>query len=439
MSEAASLPGGARRYEGTSLEDALARAQADLGSDARVLEANHVRRGGVGGFFAREWVEVIAAPAERPATDVQPTQSVQPVQPARIERLESAAKGTAPVESVLDLADRMNAIERTVHRPVPTEAEAGDGSAPIGVSTELEEFQAVLARVAASVNELSSSLPSATNVDVAARSEATVDHEVTVVTAPPAPPAPTASPPTPRAPRIHTTRRVPPRAPRVERRERAAALARSSTSVSASLVALGVPERLVPHDFEAIGLRNALAESLVGLPGVVPLPTTRGVVIAVVGNGSAPVDLAVRLLEEQGLPSDALVVASPGELPGVPVWLQIDDGAAAAERRQSWRRRERATVVAVPCVGPNGPAFARDVLDNLEPTLVWGVVEAYRKPEDVSEWCERLGGVDALALVGLRDTASPAAVMRTGIAIGRVDGEPATPLHWADLLTERLT
>ena len=47
-----------QRFEGRNLEDALARACADVGREARVVGAERVRSGGIGGFFARERVEI---------------------------------------------------------------------------------------------------------------------------------------------------------------------------------------------------------------------------------------------------------------------------------------------------------------------------------------------------------------------------------------------
>jgi hypothetical protein len=83
-------------------------------------------------------------------------------------------------------------------------------------------------------------------------------------------------------------------------------------------------------------------------------------------------------------------------------------------------------------------AWAAEVLAALEPTAVWGIVEASRKVEDISAWSGGLGGLDALCLTGLDDTVSPAAPLRTGVPVALLEGEPATPERWADLLLARL-
>lgn len=50
-------------FDGPQLEEVLERVGRELGPDAVILDAQRTRRGGVGGFFAKEWFEVtVAAP-----------------------------------------------------------------------------------------------------------------------------------------------------------------------------------------------------------------------------------------------------------------------------------------------------------------------------------------------------------------------------------------
>jgi hypothetical protein len=95
-------------------------------------------------------------------------------------------------------------------------------------------------------------------------------------------------------------------------------------------------------------------------------------------------------------------------------------------------------VVAVDAPLGRSGEWARQVFDALEPTMVWGAVEATRKPEDVAEWSEQLGGFDALGATDLDGTVSPAAILQCGIPVGRLEGRPATPLRWASVLAPRL-
>jgi hypothetical protein len=359
------------RFEGATLDEALARARAAHGADARVVAANHVRRGGVGGFFARESVEVIVHAPERDAI-VPRSAAMRPAPPARPERPSVAVPG------IIDLAERMNAVEQAVHEPVRTP--------PV-------DFESVLARV--------------------------TTHAPTAGSAPPG------------------SQEIPSREPNVARPRRAGGRERV-VAPGAALAALGVPDRYIPVGLPpdvVNGQRRALlAESFAALPVPPALPAARGVVVAVTALDGDAVALARALLAELELPEDALVVASPEDAPGIPAWLHVDGASAAEERRRSWRRRDRPTVVALPDSDREARPFARVVLDALEPTVVWGTVDARRKPEDVVAWSSEIGGVDVLALRGCDDTVSPAALLSTGIPVGRIDDAPATSARWAELL-----
>ena len=86
-----------------------------------------------------------------------------------------------------------------------------------------------------------------------------------------------------------------------------------------------------------------------------------------------------------------------------------------------------------------GLRWAREILDNLEPTVTWAIVDAGTKREDIAYRVEQLGGVDVLALDGLDTTVSPAAALELGIPVGRLEQEHASPLTWTELLLERLS
>jgi hypothetical protein len=73
------------------------------------------------------------------------------------------------------------------------------------------------------------------------------------------------------------------------------------------------------------------------------------------------------------------------------------------------------------------PTPRRRILDRLEPTITWAVVDASRKAEDVGHRITLLGGVDVIAITGIADTISPAAILSLGIPIGRIGSNPSTP------------
>jgi len=56
----------------------------------------------------------------------------------------------------------------------------------------------------------------------------------------------------------------------------------------------------------------------------------------------------------------------------------------------------------------------------------------------VARWSGALGGTDALALDNIDTTASPAAAVRLGIPVARLDGQPATAARWTATIVDRI-
>jgi hypothetical protein len=185
-------------------------------------------------------------------------------------------------------------------------------------------------------------------------------------------------------------------------------------------------------------LRRALEAAL---PVLAPMPRSAASVVAVVGPRGQVMETARALAVDLGTPKDEVALATQRN-----VWRQQDRVIAspedAVEERRSWRWRGHPSVVAIEvAVRPDGAgaAWAGAMLRAFEPTMCWGVAEASRKPEDVAAWSAALGGLDALALVDLDGTTTPAAALTTSLPVGRLDGHPATPEVWARVLCSRLT
>jgi len=213
-----------------------------------------------------------------------------------------------------------------------------------------------------------------------------------------------------------------------------------------ALARIGLPEDIrraaaaVPAPAAGADPSAWLLGLLGDLPAAPRLPQGPGSVIVVVGARDAALHLSRQLAAELGLDPDSLLIASPNyKGRAVPAERRLASVDAAAEARSSWRRRPRPTVVAVDAPLGRPAEWARRVIDALEPTMVWGAADATRKPEDLFEWSEQLGGFDAFGITGTDTTVSPAAVLQCGIPVGRLEGRPATPLLWASLLAPRLT
>jgi hypothetical protein len=175
------------------------------------------------------------------------------------------------------------------------------------------------------------------------------------------------------------------------------------------------------------------------LPRPEALPTHQGSLIAIVGQRHAALEIAESFATMLGTSPDDVLIATRTARAKVDPDRRIDCVDTALEQRRTWRRRRRPTIVAVEAeVGRRQTGWASSMLDAVEPTQVWGVVDATRKAEDIRDWAIRVGGLDALAVTGLDDTASPASVLSVGVPVGLLDGEEATPLRWTTLLAARL-
>ena len=369
-----------RRFEGETLEAALEQVHTALGDDAVITGANKVRKGGLGGFFARETFEVVVDVDDDRDDDFE------------IDLPPAAAAPTAEPMSPLSLLELAESVS--------------DEEARTALDSNPLEFDAVLNQVIRSEMQAPAPMPVAAPMPAAA--------PMSVAAPMPAP----------------MPRSRPLQAERVTRLP-------ESICNPVELVRLGVPDQLAQRASRGLDLTDAIAAALEHLPRPEPLPTSGGTVIAVVGDRTNAMNLASTIAKELHISRQSIVLASESTRNARAV--QLCTPQEAYDIRRSWRRRKTPTIVAIECeVGRMGNDWAEHVLDALEPSMTWATVDASRKPEDVSDWSNRLGGIDALALLDLDDTTSPASVLRTGIPVGFLDGELATPDTWAEILTDRI-
>jgi hypothetical protein len=388
------------RFEGAELEDLLERVRTEVGPDARIIGANKIRKGGVGGFFAREGYEVIVdmseeLPNSRKPSSPPPPAPDTPTPPKR-------PKSSRVAASVLDLVDEVNDSER---EQVIDLSEAS-------VSTERGDFGAMLARLSRELDEEEQLGLRTLDTPVAPNDHYRRVTADAVATAPAMAPAP---------------------APAPARTPVMPALPASAPLPDERLLALGLPRQFVPSSAAHADIRGALVQRLAQLPAPPAVPNSAGVVIAIVGIGTAPIALARRLADELEVDPEHVMLASPEAM------SDVSHPEEAEALRRSCRRRSEATIVACSIgAGRAQLGWAHRVLDKLEPTMTWAVVEASCKPEDIGHRVSLLGGVDVLALTGVADTATPATVLALGIPVGRIGSKPATPAAWADLLLDRI-
>lgn len=482
-----------QRFEAPTLDLAVQAAKDALGDNAHIVGANRVRRGGVGGFFAKEYVEVEAEePGNKPKGTAQaspltgrngtPSSGAGPKQPLRGSAAGPSAigpvtsVGTRPQmataqpgavaalgpslpddalsdlieemahsgpSSILDLAERVN-TEQTRFALSQDNTPVGDMISAVRAS---DDFSDMLQRIAAEAGLLSGEDAGATGGP-----EIEVHHSGAILAdlresghqgaQRPDTGRPDAGRPdfglhgvgagdgTP-APGVPAARPGPAVAP-----------AGVLTSRHTALRQLGLPVLALPASLATGPVEQLEADLCAALEAALPplpaLPREATSVVAVVGERKDLLSAAKALAGELGTPAQEITLATRRG-----VWRQqqevIASPEAASERKRGWRWRERPAVVAIETsVHPDGDAWVTAVLRALEPTMCVGVVEATRKPEDVAAWSQALGGLDALAVTDLGSTTSPAALLGGPVPVARADGHPATAAFWAHQLCARL-
>ncbi len=460
-----------RKYEGHDIGELLERVRMDHGADAKIVAANRCRSGGIAGFFATEGFEVIVeisesgkepspkrrvGRAERaagdrvkdrdtpasslptlPARDSRQTR-VRPARPARVRSSDESDTSPA-LASLIAAAD---AAERYG---------SGEGRSRPRASGN-DEFSSVLERAVGSVgrgDRFDGSLPDAgepgrtaspdqsgrrvrrrllgrkrrlghtRNSAQGGHAAGTSDRVVDIAALERAGLVPSLTPPASEP-----------------GGRRHGGIRRGDETSTAALSELGVPSRWL---LQQSGGHASLGAVLANLTPPPPMITTPGTTIAVVGELGLVVDVAralcVALRQDPGTCVLLTTALRPDGFRGEVINI-IDE---LPDRREQWARRSTVTVVAVDIgFARHDITWGRLAVHSLRPTMRWGAIGATRKAEDVRAWARGIGGLHALAVTGMSETASPASILESGVPVGRIDGQVASRDLWQRLLQDRL-
>jgi hypothetical protein len=433
--------------EGPDIEQLLARVRDEHGGHARIVSAEKVRTGGLGGFFARQRFELAVEVDDEDLYEGEASVGKNGTANGRATARAAApaAAGSSPSgsgsgsgspsgsgsagpasagpASVQDLIAMVDAQEQGL---APGGIAGVAGVAGMGVPGGA-------AGPAGVTGSAAPRLSGASALAAAAASEAM--QSVAVVPAPAA--VPGTMPGTGVALGSATIGGLP--AP-----YRGVVMPGGLARPVAALLALGLPEALAVR---AVGPDRyaAVLTAVGGLPPAPPPPDAAGEILCLVGDVSAGAALGAALSELQYLDATRLLVAGP--IPagtGVPPARRILGPDDAARRAGKLRAGDtpRVIVVAAPVDGRSAE-WAHAVLAALRPTATWALVDATRKIADTVRHLSELGDLDAIAVHSASVTADPGSILgltlELGIPIGFLDGRPATAEEWAALLCARMT
>jgi hypothetical protein len=452
-----------KSFEGPDVQLLLDQIRVELGPDAKIDGAQKIRVGGVLGFFAREHFRVtveIPEPADDPAPA--PPSPSTPLPSSTSDRLSSELVGarssgarsspatsgststmpspsmasdvfTAMAEATDDVNDIGASMAPLLKAPVP--------SAP--AEAVIESFDAVLTRVATTLDgpgqahdshpgyglggqptpfpaDVPAAVPAAVPTDDFGPEPAGIASDAALFLA---------GNPVNDSPLSNGSGRSGPVL---------------DDPVAVALVRTGLEESLVGALAEGLAgggdLQDLLLEAFGALTAAPPLPRRPGSLLVVVGDGAPARRLAAALADEMGIDPTAVPLASLDRQAHVHATgrLLVRSAEDAAELAPGWRRSAPAVVVVDACVSGPHRSWATHLIASMRPTAVWGVVDSTSKTDDITDWVEALGGIDALALENLDATVSPAAALRVGVPVARLDGQPATAARWAATVVDRV-
>ncbi len=450
--------------EGPDLERLLAQVNAQPG--AQILYQDRIRRGGVGGFFAREVHRIAYRVADdgvaedtgaegTGAEDVEATTGRGTIEAWAVEPAVGAGSspaaelyggyaasqpttGTALVE-LDELLASAEAAESAggagQHRaPEPAEHQAPEQPAPWQAPAGQPIFgQSIFGQpiFGQPIFGQSTVGPAAGQPDFAALLR-------TLTEADPEPGGPVAADPvgnvaSGREPAVERLARP---APKPAHASNVTTIgkpdARARLEMLMQLRQVGVPVSVNPRA-DTHTLYEALESILEDLPAPAVPPRGAGEVLAVVGESGPALQAARTCAAMLRIPADGIGVAG---LTGTD-YPVISGQAEALRLRTELRRADLPSIVVIatdPTVaGPDDP-WAAEMLAALCPTAVWAVVDARWKTEDSRAQLDRLGPVDALVVHSAQLSASPASVWDLDLPLGLLDGRAASAFAWTGLL-----
>jgi hypothetical protein len=418
--------------EGRDLEELLAQVRDEHGPDAKIVSAEKVRTGGIGGLFGSPKYE-LTVEIQDSAPSAEPT---------------APAVGSLTLE---DLAAMADAAERTSEDSAGTAfAEMLAEATPEKSGTAAEALQQLLAgeertppvrpfRPAAGQHVAKLGMKPIGEVEpTPTRQETAMPVEVSEAVATIDRPRTADS-----SERLAATYGSPAAAPPRERTAEQRVLERSngaerSGSLPRRLQALGVPTD-VAFRATATDTYAALVEAFGTLPVAEPAPDGPGETLVVIGESTHAVEVARHVAGTLRLDPDEILFAGRNALAaGVSGKRRIASSHDARGWAKRLRKSDSPSLVAIEAALDES-SWAASIVEAVRPAAVWVVVDASRKTSDVAHHLQGLRRVDAIALRSTLSSGDPASALSLRMPVALLDGRPPTPYAWAAMLCERLS
>jgi hypothetical protein len=474
--------------EGPAIEPLLAQVRDEYGSRVRIISADKVRSGGVGGFFAKQHyelsVEVPDDSTENRSDMAQRTKTADNghtlerllERAERQDRLDEPkapaarpAFGTASPRNVtpasFGTASRPLA-DQLASRPVADNGFGADEGRHAALGDTGAAFAELMAGLDASGHteiERPAPKPKAPREDVPTvrpfRPAAVVEEEV--VNPRPAAAMPAAQPSLAErigglSPSAIEEDPVPPPAPVQSAAETYGlnpAQVRPTSAVPVSAPIPAADSDPVVRNLISVGMPEAMANQITGgdtyagvlsvlaaRPSAPSIPDGPGEILVLAGDLNLGVPIARMLLDQIEVPENHLLLAAPSTAgTGLHSSRLISTPEAAEARVEKLHSAEEAWIVVMDApVGGSDPLWVNEMCDALGATALWAIVDATRKTADTARHLRTLGEVEALVVHSVELTADPASVLGLDLPIFSLDGKPATPHAWAAMLCARI-
>jgi hypothetical protein len=421
--------------EGPAIEPLLAQVRQEYGSTVRIISADKVRSGGIGGFFAKQHYELSVEVPDLASSPEQPAQTLDQM----LERAEAGDRVAA---------GRGAGIEDTDAAAERFQPDAGAAFAELlaGLDTAHHIAASGPARPEPPVQAIPDKAENQTVRPF--RPAAATGTPVNGTSTRPLPPVPSladlmgglglagaetppATPPARSAATAYGLNPAPPAAPLLK--------SVHNDPVVNNLISVGMPEAIAAQITGGDTYAGVLGV-LAARPAAPGIPDAPGEILVLAGGISHAVPIGKQLLEQIGADQSHLLLAGASAAgTGLHSSRVMHDPEAAAARAEKLHHANSAWVVVLDApIGATDPLWVSDMCDALGATALWAVVDATRKTADTARHLRTLGDVEALVVHGAELTADPATVLGLDLPIFSLDGKPATPHAWAAMLCARI-